>query len=103
MTMLAYPNYVTQGVPIDYPNYVFFFEWRFRRISVRTQIRLINDGAGIALLCQTEAPPGKTEAQKMAANCDLSCSQEPAHLFGLIKLQNKTFGLELRELYTFTL
>lgn len=103
MTMLAYPNYVTQGVPIDYPNYVFFFEWRFRRISVRTQIRLINDGAGMALLCQTEAPPGKTEAQKMAANCDLSCFQEQAHLFGLIKLQNKTFGLELRELYTFTL
>lgn len=24
MTMLAYPNYVTQGVPTDYPNYVFF-------------------------------------------------------------------------------
>lgn len=46
---------------------------------------------------------GKTEAQKMAANCDLSCFQEQAHLFGLIKLQNKTFGLELRELYTFTL
>lgn len=57
----------------------------------------------MALLCQTEAPPGKTEPQKMAANCDLSCFQEPAHLFGLIKLQNKTFGLELRELYTFTL
>lgn len=53
----------------------------------------------MALLCQTEAPPGKTEAQKMAANCDLSCFQEQAHLFGLIKLQNKTFGLELRELY----
>lgn len=57
----------------------------------------------MALLCQTEAPPGKTEPQKMAANCDLSCSQEPAHLFGLIKLRNKTFGLELKELYTFTL
>lgn len=57
----------------------------------------------MALLCQTEAPPGKTEAQKMAANCDLSCFQEQAHLFGLIKLQNKTFGLELKELYTFTL
>lgn len=59
--------------------------------NFRAQIRSINDSAGMALLCQMEAPQGKTGAQKMAANCDLSCSQELAHLFGLIKLKNKTF------------